>query len=55
MIYLASRLFSFSPDRIPGGTSEAVIVTLIDPEHMSDEYISKIKENRQDYADRHGI
>lgn len=54
-IYLVTRLLSFSPDRIPGGTSEAVIVTLIDPEHMSNEYISRIKENRQDYADRHGI
>lgn len=54
-IYLATQLLSYSPDRIPGGTSEAVIVTLIDQEHMSKEYISMIKENRQDYADRHGI
>lgn len=31
-----------------------MIVTLIDPESMSQEYISRIKENRIDYADRHG-
>lgn len=54
-IYLVLRLLSFSPDRIPGGTSDAVIVTLIDPEHMSDSYISRIKENRKDYANRHGF
>lgn len=53
-IYLAAQLLAFSPDRIPSGTSETVLVTLIDPEHMSKEYISMIKENRQHYADRHG-
>lgn len=54
-IYLATRLLSASPDRIPGGSSDAVIVTMIDPENMSNEYIRRIKENRQDYADRHGL
>lgn len=54
-IYLVTRLLSFSPDRTLAGTPEAVIVTLIDPDNMSNEYISRIKENRQDYADRHGM
>ena len=56
--YLFLRLVSTSSHnestRIPPGTPEVVLVTLIDT-HLSKEYISKIKENREDYALRHGM
>ncbi len=54
LIYLASSLLSSSPDRVPAGTPESVVVTVLDPETMSKEYIARIKANRIDYADRHG-
>ncbi|KAL8914715.1 MAG: hypothetical protein Q9171_000728 [Xanthocarpia ochracea] len=54
LILILSRLFSNGAERIPPGTPEVVIVTLIDEENMSKEYIAKIKENRRDYAARHG-
>lgn len=54
LIYLATRIFSSSPVRVPPGTPETVIVTLIDPEYMSKDYVSRIKENRVNYANRHG-
>jgi mannan polymerase II complex MNN11 subunit len=38
----------------PPGTPEVVIVTVLDPK-MKDEYLRKIKENRDDYARRHGM
>ncbi|KAI4241523.1 MAG: hypothetical protein L6R40_004502 [Gallowayella cf. fulva] len=53
LIVVLSRLFGGGPERIPPGTPEVVIVTLIDEENMSKEYISKIQENRRDYAARH--
>lgn len=37
----------------PEGTPEVVIVTVMDPS-MKDSYIRKMKENREDYAQRHG-
>lgn len=55
LLYLASQFFSDSPATIPPGTPEIVIVTLIDPDSMSQEYISKIKENREHYAAKHGL
>lgn len=54
LIWLCSRLMSSSPDRPPAGTPEAVVVTMLDPDSMSKEYMNKIKENRIDYADRYG-
>ncbi len=54
LIWLGSRLLSSSSDRPPAGTPEAVVVTLLDPDSMSKEYMSRIKENRIDYADRYG-
>ncbi|KAL8769074.1 MAG: hypothetical protein Q9209_004860 [Squamulea sp. 1 TL-2023] len=53
-ILIIRRLSSGGEDRIPPGTPEVVIVTLIDEENMSKEYIAKIQENRKDYAARHG-
>jgi mannan polymerase II complex MNN11 subunit len=57
IIFLIYRLFSSKPpmvyDRIPTGAPEVVIVTVLDPS-MSEEYVATVKENRQDYAKRHG-
>lgn len=54
LIWLGSRLLSSSPDRPPTGTPDAVVVTMLDPDSMSQEYMNRIKENRIDYADRYG-
>src|SRR5947207_12140528 len=40
--------------KIPAGTPPVVIVTVLDEERMSPDYIEKIKINREDYASRHG-
>lgn len=45
---------SSSSDRPPPGTPEAVIVTVFDESVLSKEYMDRIKENRRDYATRHG-
>lgn len=42
-------------DRPPLGTPEAVIVTVFDESVLSKEYMDRIKENRRDYATRHGV
>ncbi|KAL8850418.1 MAG: hypothetical protein Q9221_004650 [Calogaya cf. arnoldii] len=54
LILVVSRLFSTDAERIPPGMPEVVIVTLIDEENMSKDYIAKVQENRNDYAARHG-
>jgi hypothetical protein len=41
-------------ESIPPGTPPVIIVTVLDEEHMSPDYIKKIKMNREDYASRHG-
>ena len=38
----------------PSGTPPIVIVTVFDEQHMSEEYIQKVKANREDYAIRQG-
>lgn len=38
-----------SPDK-----SKVVIVTVLDDETYGSEYIHRVKENREDYAKRHG-
>lgn len=54
IIYLLTRLVSSSPGRPPAGVPEVVLVTVLDRARMSDAYITKIMENRDDYAARHG-
>ncbi|KAL9608240.1 MAG: hypothetical protein Q9167_006909 [Letrouitia subvulpina] len=54
LIFLISHLFGGGAARVPSGTPEVVIMTLMDEENMTKEYINKIKENRKDYAARHG-
>jgi mannan polymerase II complex MNN11 subunit len=53
IIFILSRIFGGS-DRIPSGTPPVVIVTVLDPKAYSREYIQNIKENRIEYAKRHG-
>ena len=43
-----------SVESIPAGTPPVVIVTVFDEQHMSKQYIEKIKANREDYSTRHG-
>ncbi|KAL8748073.1 MAG: hypothetical protein Q9184_007513 [Pyrenodesmia sp. 2 TL-2023] len=54
IIFMISRLFGSSEERIPPGTPEVVVVTLIDDTAMSKEYVGKIQENRRYYASKHG-
>ncbi|KAH0565916.1 hypothetical protein GP486_000696 [Trichoglossum hirsutum] len=54
ILVLFSRIFSSSSRRPPSGTAEVVLVTTIDDQGFSKEYIEKIKKNRLDYAERHG-
>ncbi|KAL8993630.1 MAG: hypothetical protein Q9169_006205 [Polycauliona sp. 2 TL-2023] len=54
LLLILMRLFGSSGENIPAGTPEVVIVTMIDEEGMSEGYIEKVKENRRDYAERHG-
>lgn len=39
---------------VPSSTPPVVIVTVFDEQRMSEDYIHKIKANREDYAVRHG-
>ena len=58
VFYLFLRLVSTSSHnestRIPIGTPEVVLVTLLD-DSLSQEYVTKMKDNRDDYASRHGM
>ena len=54
--YFLLRIFSSAadaPERIPPGTPEVVLVTVLD-DTMSERYVARMKENREDYAARHG-
>lgn len=51
--YLLTKLVWSSGEGIHPGTPEVVIVTVLDPD-IRDEYAAKIKENREEYAFRHG-
>ena len=53
IVFLTRFLLSSSENATPAGTPEVVIVTVIEPS-LGKEYVDKIKQNRQFYADRHG-
>jgi mannan polymerase II complex MNN11 subunit len=53
VLFILSRIFGGS-ERIPSGTPPVVIVTVVDRESYSKEYIRDIKENRIEYARKHG-
>ncbi|OJD23293.1 hypothetical protein ACJ73_05352 [Blastomyces percursus] len=52
--FSSSSSFSSSGDVVPTGEPNIVIVTVLDEEKLSDKYIQRIKQNREDYAKRHG-
>ncbi len=54
LIFLLHQLFG-GGDRIPSGTPPVVIVTVVDPDNYSKEYINNIKDNRIEYARKHGM
>lgn len=53
LLFLLSHIFGGS-DGISSGTPPVVIVTVVDPGSYSKEYINNIKENRNEYARKHG-
>ena len=53
-LLLALRFFSGSAEKIPAGTPEVVVVTVLDSD-MGRQYVDRIKENRQYYANQHGM
>jgi mannan polymerase II complex MNN11 subunit len=52
-LFILSRIFGGS-ESIPLGTPSVVIVTVLDPDNYSKDYIENIKENRIEYARKHG-
>lgn len=60
--YLVSKLFGSGSSSgglnlvgtSGGGGPNVVIVTVLDEQALSDKYIQRIKQNREDYAKRHG-
>ncbi|KAI9697289.1 MAG: hypothetical protein M1836_004853 [Candelina mexicana] len=54
LFIIFARLYSSPSVAAPPGTPEVVIVTTLDENGYSKEYINQIKANRQDYAARHG-
>lgn len=53
VIFVLSQVLGGS-EKIPLGTPPVVIVTVLDPENYSKDYINNIKENRIEYAKKHG-
>lgn len=43
-----------SPKKIPAETPSVAIVTVLDRERLSPNYVGQIVKNREDYAVRHG-
>lgn len=54
VLFILSRIFGGS-DGVPSGTPPVVIVTVLDPDNYSKEYIDNVKDNRMEYARKHGI
>lgn len=42
------------PERVPSGRPPVVLVTVIDPTQYPNAYLKTIKENREQYAAKHG-
>jgi mannan polymerase II complex MNN11 subunit len=53
VIFILSQIVGGS-ERIPSGTPPVVVVTVLDPDGYSKDYINNIKENRMEYAKKHG-
>lgn len=53
LLFLIAKIFGFGGGA-PPGTPLVVIITVIDPGSQSKQYIADIKENREQYAKKHG-
>jgi mannan polymerase II complex MNN11 subunit len=53
VLFILSHAFG-AAGGIPSGTPPVVIVTVLDPNRFSKEYIQNIKDNRNEYARKHG-
>jgi hypothetical protein len=53
MIFILSQLLGGS-DPIPSRAPPVVIVTVLDEDNYSKEYIDNVRENRMEYAKKHG-
>ncbi|KAG9229866.1 galactosyl transferase GMA12/MNN10 family-domain-containing protein [Amylocarpus encephaloides] len=53
VLWLISSI-SGGGERIPSGTPPVVIVTVVDEESYGQAYVKNVKENRREYAKRHG-
>ncbi|TAQ84100.1 hypothetical protein B7494_g7581 [Chlorociboria aeruginascens] len=53
VFFILSHLFN-QGDTIPSGAPPVVIVTVLDPDNYSKEYIDNVKENRIEFAKIHG-
>jgi mannan polymerase II complex MNN11 subunit len=53
LLFTISRIFG-SSDGIPSGTPPVVIVTVLDVDHYGATYLESVKQNRDDYAKKHG-
>ncbi|TVY53143.1 putative alpha-1,6-mannosyltransferase MNN11 [Lachnellula cervina] len=53
LFFIISHIFG-GGERIPSGTPPVVIVTVVDEDNYSTQYIKNIKENRIEYARKHG-
>jgi mannan polymerase II complex MNN11 subunit len=53
LLFILSHIFGGS-DGIPLGTPPVVIVTVLDSENYSKQYLDDIQENRIEYARKHG-
>lgn len=54
VIFILSQVLG-SSEGIPAGTPLVVIVTVLDPDSYTTDYINNIKENRMEYAKKHGM
>lgn len=53
IIFILSNILG-GGNGVPSGTPPVVIVTVLDPDNYSKEYLNNIKENRLEYASKHG-
>lgn len=53
ILFFLSRIFG--GNGVPSGTPPVVIVTVLDPTHHTKEYLENIKDNRIEYANKHGM
>lgn len=53
LLFLIAKILGFGGGA-PPGTPPVVIITVINPGSQSKQYIADIKENREQYAKKHG-